>query len=336
MKEIMIAIVASMFFAVTFILNRSMELSGGSWIWSSSLRFLFMVPFLIIIVLLRSGLKQLIDEMLRHPLQWVCWSFFGFVLFYAPLTYAAAYGPGWLIAGTWPITIVAGILLGPLFFQTTQTKAGLFKERNKIPLKALYISILILLGVVLIQLQKAVYLSFNDILIGVLPVVIAAFAYPLGNRKMMEVCDGRLDPFQRVLGMTLASLPFWILIAIIGFSNDGGPSSDQVLQSFIVAICSGVIATTLFFIATDRVRENQSKLAAVEATQSTQVLFVIIGEVLLLATPLPSGIATLGLIIIILGMLIHSYNTNKISTKPNNSDATFQSLSPSTSVKDIS
>jgi drug/metabolite transporter (DMT)-like permease len=142
---------------------------------------------------------------------------------------------------------------------------------------------------------------------------------------MMEVCDGRLDPFQRVLGMTLASLPFWILIAIIGFSNDGGPSSDQVLQSFIVAICSGVTATTLFFIATDRVRGNQSKLAAVEATQSTQVLFVIIGEALLLATPLPSGIATLGLIIIILGMLIHSYNTNKISIKKrtNTSDVTF-------------
>jgi hypothetical protein len=42
MKEIVIGIFASMFFAVTFILNRSMELSGGSWIWSSSLRFFFM------------------------------------------------------------------------------------------------------------------------------------------------------------------------------------------------------------------------------------------------------------------------------------------------------
>lgn len=317
MKEIMIAIVASMFFAVTFILNRSMELSGGSWMWSSSLRFLFMVPFLILIVMLRKGLKQVIDEMLKQPLQWLCWSFFGFVLFYAPLTYAAAYGPGWLIAGTWPITIVAGILLGPLFYETVQTKNSQTKVRNKIPMRALYISLLILIGVVLIQLQKADILSFNDIVIGVLPVVIAAFAYPLGNRKMMEICGGRLDSFQRVLGMTLASLPFWILIAIIGFSNVGGPSSDQVLQSFIVAICSGVIATTLFFIATDRVRENQSKLAAVEATQSTQVLFVIIGEVLLLSTPLPSGLATFGLCIIIIGMLIHSYNTNRISTKQN-------------------
>ena len=28
-------------FAVTFILNRAMELSGGSWMWSSSLRFFY-------------------------------------------------------------------------------------------------------------------------------------------------------------------------------------------------------------------------------------------------------------------------------------------------------
>ncbi len=40
MKAIVIGILASLFFAVTFILNRAMELSGGSWMWSSSLRFL--------------------------------------------------------------------------------------------------------------------------------------------------------------------------------------------------------------------------------------------------------------------------------------------------------
>lgn len=50
MKAIVIGILASLFFAVTFILNRAMELSGGSWMWSSSLRFLFMVPFLFLIV----------------------------------------------------------------------------------------------------------------------------------------------------------------------------------------------------------------------------------------------------------------------------------------------
>ncbi|WP_096201708.1 DMT family transporter [Bacillus sp. FJAT-45350] len=315
MKEIAIGILASMFFAVTFILNRSMELSGGSWVWSSSLRFLFMVPFLFLIVLFRKNVKQVFQEMLKHPFQWFLWSTVGFVLFYAPITYAAAYGPGWLIAGTWQLTIIAGVLLGPLFFETIQSKNGPMKVRHKIQLRALFISLLILVGVLLIQLQHAEALTLNMVLVGILPVVIAAFAYPLGNRKMMEICDGRLDTFQRVLGMTLATIPVWLVIGAYGIVSVGPPSSDQVVQSFIVAICSGVIATTLFFIATDRVRENHGKLAAVEATQSIQVLFVIIGEVLLLSSPLPSGLAMVGILIIMLGMLLHSYYSQKIATK---------------------
>ncbi|MGO4890029.1 multidrug resistance efflux transporter family protein [Anaerobacillus sp. MEB173] len=317
MKEIGIGILASVFFAVTFILNRSMELAGGSWFWSSSLRFVFMLPFLFLIVLYRRNARQVIEEMRKHPFQWLCWSFFGFVLFYGPLTYAAAYGPGWLVAGTWQLTIVAGVLLGPLFYQTIQTKEGPLKVRNKLQTRALFISFLILCGVALIQVQNANQLTLTEVMVGVLPVMIAAFAYPLGNRKMMEVCGGRLDTFQRVFGMTLASMPFWIVIGAFGFIKVGAPSSDQLLQTFIVAISSGVIATTLFFIATDRVRGHQGKLAAVEATQSTQVLFVIIGEVVLLSTPWPSGLAMAGIMIIVIGMLLHSYFTQKISMKRN-------------------
>jgi hypothetical protein len=312
MKEIVFGIVASMFFAVTFILNRSMELSGGSWLWSSSLRFLFMLPFLFLIVLFRNNLKQVIREMLNQPFQWLLWSFIGFVLFYAPITYAAAYGPGWLVAGTWQLTIVSGVLLGPFFWETVQTKKGSMKIRNKIPLKALCISSLIFVGVCLIQVPKASSLSIQTVFIGVLPVVIAAFAYPLGNRKMMEVCNGKLDTFQRVFGMTLATIPFWLIISLWGLLSVGAPSKEQVLQSFIVALSSGVIATTLFFIATDRVKTHQGKLAAVEATQSTQVLFVLIGEIALLSTPLPSGVAVIGLFIMIGGMVLHSFYSKKI------------------------
>lgn len=116
MKAIVIGILASLFFAVTFILNRAMELSGGRWLWSSSLRFIFMVPFLCLIVIMRGTFTPLLLEMRKKPFYWIKWSFVGFVLFYAPITFAAAYGPGWLIAGTWQITIVAGVLLSPLFY----------------------------------------------------------------------------------------------------------------------------------------------------------------------------------------------------------------------------
>lgn len=115
MKAILTGILASMFFAVTFILNRSMELSGGSWLWSTSLRFFFMVPLLLLIVWWRGNLRQLFVEMKANPLEWGVWSFVGFVLFYAPFTFAAASGPGWLVAGTWQLTIIAGILLTPFF-----------------------------------------------------------------------------------------------------------------------------------------------------------------------------------------------------------------------------
>ncbi|WP_108670214.1 multidrug resistance efflux transporter family protein [Peribacillus acanthi] len=313
MKELTLGIVSSMFFAVTFVLNRSMELSGGSWMWSSSLRFLFMLPFLFLIVFIRKNGTQVFKEINKAPIEWFGWSCVGFVLFYAPITFAASYGPGWLIAGTWQFTIVAGILIAPLFYTVIQTSSGTVKQRYSIDKRALAISTLILVGVMFIQLQNNSTLSLSEMVLGILPVVIAAFAYPLGNRKMMELCNGKLDTFQRILGMTLASLPVWLLISSIAYIKVGPPSSDQVIQSLIVAICSGVIATSLFFIATNRVRNHQGKLASVESTQSSQILFVIGGESILLASPLPSGLTILGILLIIIGIIAHTFNMKKIN-----------------------
>lgn len=118
--------------------------------------------------------------------------------------------------------------------------------RQKIPLVSLGTSMIILVGAALIQLQHAESLSGRMLLFSVLPVVIAAFAYPLGNRRMLEEYGGRLDTFQRVLGMTLASLPFWLILAAYGWWSDGLPTASQTVQSFIVAVrlrhhCDGFI-----------------------------------------------------------------------------------------------
>ncbi|MFJ8065485.1 multidrug resistance efflux transporter family protein [Psychrobacillus sp. NPDC096426] len=311
MREILLGILASLFFAVTFILNRSMEVSGGSWLWSSSLRFFFMLPFLFIIVYYRKGVAHTIHEIKSAPAPWLIWSFVGFVLFYAPLTFAAAYGPGWLISGMWQFTIVAGVLLAPFF--SVKIKDRIIKQ--KIPVISLLISLVILIGIILIQIPNTKSLSMNAVFLGILPVIVAAFAYPLGNRKMMEYLDGKLDTFQRVLGMTIASLPAWIILVVFALFTVGLPSMSQVVQSLIVAVSSGVVATTLFFMATDRVRDHQGKLAAVEATQSTEILFVIVGEMIVLHIPLPVPIALVGLGIIILGMFLHSYYTKVLNTK---------------------
>jgi drug/metabolite transporter (DMT)-like permease len=311
LKSILLGICAAFFFAFTFVLNASMELAGGSWIWSASLRYFFMIPFLLCIVLMRKNLQPLLKEMRKNPGRWMIWSFVGFGLFYAPLCFAATYSPGWLIAGTWQITIISGALLAPLFFVSIQTTDGLLRIRGKIPIRGLSMSLIILLGIVLMQIEHAKQLSFEILLLGVAPILLASFAYPLGNRKMMDVCEGRLDAYQRVLGMTLASLPFWLLLSLYGMFTVGLPSGGQSFQSLLVALFSGVIATVLFFMATDLVRGNMQRLAAVEATQSMEVIFALVGELLFLSIPFPSLLSWSGIVIVILGMILHSYVSNK-------------------------
>ena len=268
-----------------------------------------MVPFLIAIVAYRKGLSDTKKEMIAKPTPFFIWSVVAFVLFYAPLTYAAAYSPGWLLAGTWQLTIVAGVLLAPLFTIIIKTKSGEQKTRQKVPAVSLCISLIILVGVVLIQIPHAQSVDIRTLWLGIIPVIVAAFAYPLGNRKMMELLEGRLDTFQRVLGMTLMTMPVWVGVAIYASVTVGPPSVSQLSQSFIVAVSSGVIATTLFFMATDLARDDQGKLAAVEATQSTELIFAMIGEMIIIGIALPGPIALVGISIIIFGMALHSFQT---------------------------
>jgi len=260
-------------------------------------------------------MKQLFEEFKQKPFEWILWSTIGFGLFYAPITFAAAFGPGWLVAGTWQTTIIAGSLLVPFFTYKFKTDDGYILRKEKIPFRELRYSSIILLGVIIIQVQQATQVNSSAIILSTLPVLIAAFAYPLGNRKMMALCDGRLDTFQRVLGMTLASMPFWIVLSFIGLFLHGAPSQDQLFQSFLVAICAGIIATVLFFYATDLARKSSQQMAAVESTQSGEIVFAVFGEVLLLGAYMPSGLALLGLSLIVLGMILHSLSSQKVQMK---------------------
>lgn len=316
MKLIVLGILAAFFFTFTFVLNRAMDLSGGSWIWSASLRYIFMLPFLLVIVAMRGNMQGLLTEMKANWQAWLLWSFVGFGLFYAPICFAAAYGPGWLIAGTWQITIVAGTLLVPLFYDEFETQQGSVRIRQQIPVKGLMMSLVILLGVAFMQIEQARDLSLVEALYGIVPMVIAAVAYPLGNRKMMAITKGRMDTFQRLLGMTLASLPFWILLSIYGLVTEGPPTMGQAGQSLIVAISSGVIATALFFRATDLAKGDPQKLAAVEATQSAEVLFAVIMETLLLQAIWPQAWSIAGMGLVIVGMVLHSYVSHGLQKRP--------------------
>lgn len=307
MKAIVLGIIASFFFASSFVLNRSIDIGGGSWIWSGVLRYVFMLPILMIVVILRGNFKELISHMRNRLWSWLIWSSIGFGVFYSLVCFSASYGPSWLVASTWQITIIAGSLLVPFFYEVIETPSGTQRVRGKIPIKGILISTLILFGVVLVHLQQANQASISDVLLVILPVGAAAIAYPLGNRKMMEICGQRLDTYQRVLGMTIASMPFWTIMSLYGLVTTGSPSSSQVLQSLIVAVCSGVIATLLFFRATDLSNGDVHKLAAVEATQSGEVVFALLGELLILNGKIPDAFSLTGMALVMIGMILHSY-----------------------------
>lgn len=295
-KSLVYGIAGSFFFAFTFILNRSMNLGGGYWMWSASLRYFYTMPILLFLLWRNRQLRGIWAEIKKHPWVWLLWSTVGFGLFYAPLSLASAYGESWLIASTWQITIVAGVLLTPLF-------------GHKIPVKNLCISFLILAGIFLMQSSHLREARGADIWMTVLPILVAAFAYPLGNRKMMAHCAPEITAMQRVFGMTLCSMPFWILGAVFAWSRAGLPDLGQNVQSFLVAVFSGIIATYLFFKATDMVKQNPKRLALVEATQSLEVVFTLAGGICVLGDSMPSLAGFAGIALILAGMTANSLVT---------------------------
>lgn len=302
-KSLLLGVGASLFFATTFVLNREMQLTGGFWVWSASLRFFFMVPLLLIPVVFRGNLGRLLAHLGKNWGPWLLWSTVGFGIFYAPLCFAAAYGPSWLIASTWQITIVAGILLTPLFYQTAP---GGKRVRNPLPKRQLGVALVILAGVFLVQTKEhqlalgpGEFLCLGSILVG-------AVAYPLGNRKMMALVGPELGSMERVFGMTLCSLPFFALLSLAALAHGQGPTPGQGFQALLVALFSGVIATLLFFQATDRVKHHSRHLAVVESTQAGEVVFALLGGWALLQDPWPAPSALGGIGLVVAGIVINA------------------------------
>lgn len=260
------------------------------------MRYYWMVPVLMMILLYKKQLFPVFQAIKEQPWQWLLWSTVGFGIFYALLTFSAAFGPSWMVASLWQVTIIAGVLLSPL----------INKKPEKISGKTLLFSGIILAGVFVMQAEHAQAVSPRDLLLGTVPVLIAAMAYPLGNRKMMQVVGGRLNAMQRVFGMTICTLPFWLILTAVYGAQGLYPTSSQISQTLIVAISSGVIATTLFFMATDQVRNDPKALGAVEATQATELIFALLGEVIVLGGAMPDTFGIIGMVLVMVGIVLHS------------------------------
>ena len=303
-KALFLGILSSVFFSVTYVVNSAMAQSGGYWMWSASLRYLLLLPMLLVLTV-KQGWKPVFAELKRAPFQWILWSTVGFGLFYAPMAFSAAYGPSWMVAGVFQFTMLAGALETPLFRNADGS-------RQKIPTKLFPAFAVIIGGIFLLQIEQIQNdPNLGRALLFAIPMLISASAYPLGNRKTMALCKTPLTTAQRMLAMTVGSLPFWLLLSILATIRVGLPSATQVLQASIVSLFSGLIATLIFFEGTRLVKEHPQRLALVESTQCGEVIFSLLGGILFLHDALPGLYGWLGLLLIVGGMIFNSLLTMK-------------------------
>ena len=303
MKIILTGILAALFFSSTFILNRAMSLEGGHWVWSASLRYMWMLLFLGagLFIFRRKLLLDTLSLYRQHLFFWTLAGGVGFGVFYALITFSATYAPGWVIAATWQTTILA-------------TPIVLLGFGKKIPLRAMLLTLNIFAGVLLVNIESFEVSSLSAVVLGALPVFVAAFAYPFGNQLVWEARNGggRLipsldspamdDPFCRVLLLTLGSLPLWVVLIMV--TAPPAPSVSQLLNTALVAVFSGIAATSLFLYARHKAR-SAAELAAADCTQSMEVVFSLGGEVLFLGGVLPGLFGWAGILLTMIGLVLY-------------------------------
>ena len=109
------------------------------------------------------------------------------------------------------------------------------------------------------------------------------------------------NAFNKVWLMTLGSVPFWLVLGLI--VHPELPETKQVFNTLLVALLAGVAATTIFLYAREKA-ETSSEVAGVDATQASEVIFALIGGMLLLNNTLPSAMGLFGIGLIIVGLIL--------------------------------
>lgn len=380
-RLIVITLIASAFFSSTYILNELMSNVGGHWFWSASLRYLFTLLILTLVIAAQHGMRR-IGELWRlftdHWIFWILTGSIGFGVFYAGLCYAADHVSGWVVAATFMFTVVASLLV-------------LMAFGHRFHKKLIAYAALLLLGVILVNLSEALSAPAGMIidiplshvvLYGALPCLIASFSYPIGSQLVWQASynarvinsqranqaqkisqlqfwsvDSDFQPlttlapriislnmadyfyenncliesqplpqsklsraislipsidtkllrnsFNKVWLMTLGSAPFWFVLAAV--VQPELPDMLQITNTLVVALLSGVIATSLFLFARERA-QTSSEVAGVDATQASEVIFALIGGMVFLNNPMPSFIGLTGIAVIMIGLILFAKN----------------------------
>ena len=109
------------------------------------------------------------------------------------------------------------------------------------------------------------------------------------------------NAFNKVWLMTLGTVPFWLVLGLI--VHPELPETKQVFNTLLVALLAGVAATSIFLYAREKA-ESSSEVAGVDATQASEVIFALIGGMLLLNNTLPSTMGLFGISLIIIGLIL--------------------------------
>lgn len=109
------------------------------------------------------------------------------------------------------------------------------------------------------------------------------------------------NAFNKVWLMTLGSLPFWLILGLV--VRPDMPDTSQLFNTLLVALLAGVGATSIFLYAREKA-ETSSEVAGVDATQASEVIFALIGGMLLLNNAMPPAMGLLGIGLIIIGLIL--------------------------------
>ena len=295
-----IGLLSSLFFTVTFLINRSISLEGGHWFYSGGLRLIYAIVFFSVGFIIFKGFpyfKLIIKEYLDNFKFWTIAGTIGFGFFYSLLCYSAAFSPAWIVATTWQITIISSLFILTFFGKKLSKRIWSY-------------TIFIFLGIILVN---ASYFDINNIktlLLGSIPVIIASFCYPLGNQMVWEEKHKRKEvkkdlkiidnSFAKVFLLMLGSFPFWIILYFL--CDPVSPKLSQYISVAVITIISGIIATSLFLYARSNANTS-SKLMLVDSTQASQVFFALSGEMIFFNATFPNIIGIIGLLITVIGLI---------------------------------
>lgn len=314
-RLVLFGLLAGFFFSSTFVLNELMASQGGHWFWSASGRYIFMWLILSLIISLKHGLStlhKLCQLFLNHVGFWCVAGGVGFGGFYAFLCFGADHAPGWVIAATFQFTSVASLIVLALFGENLSKSV-------------IGTSLLIFTGVLIANLGEGLHdesISLgNLLLLGALPALLSGFCFPIGNQLVWYAANKAQNPsampsrlpssvpsmtsplihsaMNKVWLLTTGSLPFWLVLGLVIVPEP--PSSSQVINTFLVALLAGVIATSIFLFARSQASTG-GQVAAIDATQASEMIFAIFGGMILLGSPAPSVLSLLGIGMVIFGL----------------------------------